>query len=501
MRILSHSKRVTWRLLTAAVLIAVSLSASAKPARELFSNDSAITSAVESYLHFEMIPFPNNLDVKTSRGIVTLSGSVNNIVEKRRAVQIAESVRDVLGVVDRTAVTPEIRPDEDIRQDVLTALLNYPATTSYQIVASVKGGVVTLTGRVGSLAESHLAQKVAGAVAGVRDIRNELTVNYAIRQTDPEISADVQSILHWDIWLDGLPMQVAVQSGRVTLTGTVDSATQKTRAEEDATVTGALAVDDSGVKVVPTFHDRLPRRSQYAKLTDSEIAQAIRLSLRNDPRVSAFDRTIIVRVDDHTAFLDGSVENLLAKSAAGQDAFEIVGVVWVDNELAIRPGMNMPSDKEVDNGLRKALHWDPVLAGANIQATVVGHIAYLNGTVDSLSQKAEAYGVASRTRGIVAIWNYLTLVKEPETFFYDRPLNDFEIFGLSPHKSDAQIKRDIERAFFWSPFVQHNDITVQVEGGVARLTGEVGSWISYEEADRDAHEGGAKRVINELDVD
>ncbi|HUA38865.1 MAG TPA: BON domain-containing protein [Candidatus Sulfopaludibacter sp.] len=500
-RAIPKGKRLAWLLLAAVVLIAVTLPARAKPTRELFSNDQAITSAVKSYLHFEMTPFPNNLDVNTSQGIVTLSGSVNNILDKRRAVHIAESVRGVLGVVDLTVVTPEVRPDQDIRKDVLMALLNDPATTSYQIAVSVMDNEVTLTGKVGSLAESQLAQRVAEAVPGVKYIRNELTVNYAGRRTDAEIAADVRSVLHWDIWLDDLPIQVTVQKGRVMLAGTVASASQKTRAKQDAEVSGVLAVDPRGLKVVPTFHDHWRQWSQHAKRTDSDIAQAIRLALRNDPRVSAFDRTIFVTVEDHTAILDGSVENLKAKSSAGQDAFNIVGVAWVDNVLAVRPSMNMPSDTEADKGLQAALHWDPALAGANIQTAVVGHIAYLNGTVDSLSQKAEAYDVASRIRGIVEIRNYLTPAPEPEYFFHNQPINDFETFGLSPHRSDAQIKKDIERAFFWSPFVHRNDITVQVEGGVARLTGTVGSWIGYEEADRDAREGGAREVINELNVD
>jgi len=494
--------RSTWRLLaTFALMIAFSPAASAQPEGKLLFSDTAITSAVKSDLHFEMLEFPNNLDVNTSQGIVTLSGSINDFLDKRRAVQIAESVRGVLGVVDRIAVTPGIRPDEDIRKDILMALLNDPATTSYQIAVSVKDGTVTLTGKVGSLAESRLAQRVAETVKGVKEARNQLLVNFAGTRTDPEIAADVQSVLRWDIWLDGLPIQAAVQNGRVTLTGTVGSATQRTRAMQDAAVNGVLAVDDGGLKVVPAFQDRLERRQEHAKRSDSEMAQAIRLSLRNDPRVSAFHRTIFITVEDQVAILDGSVENLKAKSSASQDANDIVGVASVDNELAVRPGMNMPSDTEADKGLKAALHWDPSLAGTKIETAVFDHVAYLNGTVDSIPQKVEAYAVASRIRGIVEIRNRLTLVKEPEYFFHDQPINGSEIFEGQPRKTDAQIKKGIERAFLWSPFVHRNDITVQVDGGVARLTGTVGSWVGYEEADRDAHKGGAEEVINELNVD
>ena len=68
------------------------------------------------------------------------------------------------------------------------------------------------------------------------------------------------------------------------------------------------------------------------------------------------------------------------------------------------------------------------------------------------------------------------------------------------HLSDAQVKKDIENSLFWSPFVDRDAIKVTVDGGVATLTGSVGTWIGYEEADQDAHKGGAAAVCNRLEV-
>ena len=75
-----------------------------------------------------------------------------------------------------------------------------------------------------------------------------------------------------------------------------------------------------------------------------------------------------------------------------------------------------------------------------------------------------------------------------------------ETFGPQPNPSDAQIKKNIEDGLFWSPFVHRDDITVTVDGGVATLTGTVGTWIGYKEADKDARQGGAVFVRNRLDV-
>lgn len=57
--------------------------------------DHGITTAVEGGLILERSVSPNDVDVSTSQGIVTLSGSVGNLLAKDRAVKVAESIRGV----------------------------------------------------------------------------------------------------------------------------------------------------------------------------------------------------------------------------------------------------------------------------------------------------------------------------------------------------------------------------------------------------------------------
>ena len=123
--------------------------------------DSGIAAAVEKELRLEKGVSPDLIDVSTSQGIVTLSGSAANLLAKERAVRIAESIRGVRGVIDRISVMPVSRPDEDIRKDILTALKQDPATESYQVVVSVQDAVATLSGSVGSYPEKQLAARIA----------------------------------------------------------------------------------------------------------------------------------------------------------------------------------------------------------------------------------------------------------------------------------------------------------------------------------------------------
>lgn len=485
------------QLLLAMVIVTLARPTSAAPAKQSF-NDDAITAAVKSDLRFGNALFPSLPEVSTSRGIVTLSGSVDNVLVRRRAVTIAESVRGVLGVIDRLTVTPEPRDDESVHKDILMALLDDPATESYQVAVTVRDGIVTLTGSVGSQAESQLAQHLAEGVQGVKAVRNQLVINYAEKRIDPEIAADIQATLGWDIWVRGYPIQVEVKDGAVRLTGTVRSAIVKSRANADAWVHGVLAVQDNGLKVDPTASAKLQRRRKTGVWPDGAIKKAVEASLRDDPRASHY--AIDVAVEDGVVILDGTVGYLKAKTAAGQDARDVVGVGWVDNELTVRPDMSLPSDGATEKGLKAALRWDPLLAGAPIEVAVLNHIAYLGGSVDSVEQGAEAQDVASRTKGVIIVRNHLKIGPGTNYFFYGQGYNDFETFGPAPPKIDAQIRKDIERAFFWSPFVDRADINVTVHDGLVTLTGTVGSWMGYGEADRDARKSGAVDVLNRLKV-
>ena len=278
--------------------------------------------------------FPNDVDVSTSQGIVTLSGSVANLLAKERAVKIAESIRGVRGVIDRITVTPVSRPDEDIRKDILTALKQDPATESYQVAVSVQDAVATLSGSVGSYAEKQLAARIAKGVKGVKEVRNDVTINYLAKRTDPEIAADVKSRLQWDIWINGGLVNPVVKDGKVTLTGTIGSVISKWRAFDDAWVNGVTSVDDSGLKIEPTAGNGAQRKFEDAISSDSEIKQAVQAALRLDPRVSAFSPD--VTVEDGGVILGGNVGNLKAKTSAAQDAKNIMGVWRVDNLLKVR---------------------------------------------------------------------------------------------------------------------------------------------------------------------
>jgi len=102
--------------------------------------DSSITAAIDrSFAMDEGVPH-NQLDIDTQQGIVTLSGTVDNLFAKERAIEQAQSVKGVRSVVDHIHVRPASVPDEKLKPAVSDALSNDPVTDELEIKVATSNG-------------------------------------------------------------------------------------------------------------------------------------------------------------------------------------------------------------------------------------------------------------------------------------------------------------------------------------------------------------------------
>ena len=138
--------------------------------------DMSITDAVEDELRIDSAVPHYRIDVTTSHGIVTLKGPVDNILAKERAARIARIVKGVRAVVNEIEVVPPILgKDRQIGEDVEEALLNDPATDSYEVEVKVisadRDGKIRLSrrellpfpeGREGEAARERIARAREG---------------------------------------------------------------------------------------------------------------------------------------------------------------------------------------------------------------------------------------------------------------------------------------------------------------------------------------------------
>jgi len=441
--------------------------------------DRDITLAVETQLTLEEAVPAHRIDVETDAGVVTLSGEVDSYLAKLAAEDEAEEVRGVVGVVNMLEVDVPERTDARIRSDVVTALAADPATEAFEISVAVDDGEVTLSGEVDSWAEKTLAADVARDISGVVDVANELTYEVTLDQADPEIREAIEQRLRSDASLDSGLIGVTVNDGVVTLTGSVASAAEKTEASTEAWMVAGVEEVNNNLEV-QWWLDADETSDWGPEWTDGNAAAALRSALAINPRVESFN--VNVTVDDGVATLTGQVDNLEAKDAASEEALDTLGIWRVKNHLRVRPS-DTRTDSAIAQDVREMLDTALYVDDEGITVTVAGGLVYLGGEVESEFAKERAESVASGVAGVIAVDNNL------------------QVERFEQAKADAAIEEDIRDELFWSPFVDSDDVAVQVSNGVATLRGDVEDWSEYQSAEENAYEGGAVSVTNLLEIE
>jgi hyperosmotically inducible protein len=142
--------------------------------------DSGVTTSVKTRLMADELVKARNINVDTRDHVVTLTGTVQSAAEEAKALQIARSTSGVTDVVDNIVIAPSNEP-----------------------------GAAPTTGSAG---DTSIGTAAAEAV------------------TDAGITTKVKSRLLADPDVSGLRIDVDTRDGVVTLTGTVNSAAEKTHA-------------------------------------------------------------------------------------------------------------------------------------------------------------------------------------------------------------------------------------------------------------------------------
>ena len=205
-----------------------------------------------------------NVQVSVSDAVVTLAGTVDNLKAKSAAASTASDTVGVWRVENFLKVRPaSIVPDEVLVPRLKAALARNEIESAPNIDVSARKGVVTLTGVVDNRIESAEAEEVVQRTNGVVAVRNRLLVsspmavypNYPYdtnldfdpasrdrRVDDVALKGEIESEFLWSPFVSGSDIEVVVDGGVATLTGTVDSWAEYRAAEENAREGGALSV-------------------------------------------------------------------------------------------------------------------------------------------------------------------------------------------------------------------------------------------------------------------
>jgi osmotically-inducible protein OsmY len=491
------------------LVAALLFSIAAAPGQEKIRNltDDGITDRVETEMLFQAEVPANFIDVSTSNGIVTLTGTTDNMLAKTEAENVAMAVKGVKGVINRIEVDPAFHPDDAIQENIEEALLYNPATESYEIEVTVNEGIATLRGEVDSWQEKKLAAQVAKSVDGIQDLRNELTFRIDEDRPDIEIEREIKAALRNDIRLEAHLITIDVTDGRVTLSGEVGSLSEKRQAENYAWTAGVRSVDTEQLEVTEWTREKHLKEPGLSMRSDAEIKEGIEMALLYDPRVVSFQPE--VEVQDGTVTLRGVVDNAKAKRAAEADARNVAGVLNVRNYLKVRPTA-IPGDDLLEERINKAFARNATVERFEVDVIADDGVVYLRGNVDNQYERNRAEDIVSDVKGVVEVINNLQVYNEtavPYNYYYPYEWNTYfpspYVYPDNYYRypmTDNQIRDNIEDELWWSPQVNEYQIEVSVESGVATLTGTVDSWQEKNAAVENAYEGGADAVVDRLRI-
>jgi osmotically-inducible protein OsmY len=213
---------------------------------------------------------------------------------------------------------------------------------------------------------------------------------------DREIQEDVLLELRCDSQVDQTEIGVQVDSGVVTLSGTVGSYAKKLAAKEAAhRVVGVLDVADD-VQVKPP--GGLER-------TDTEIAHALRLAFEWDAFVP--DQKVHSTVSDGWVTLDGEISTLGEREDAERVARALVGVKGVKNGLTVQKIQTDPAKirQEIERALERRAEGE----ADEVRVKVEDGTVILEGRVPTWPEKRAVLGTVSHAPGVLAVRDRLSV--------------------------------------------------------------------------------------------
>lgn len=215
-----------------------------------------------------------------------------------------------------------MKTDSQLQQDVMAELKWEPAVHAAQIGVLVKDGVVTLAGEVSSFPEKWQAERAAQRVSGVKALAVDMTVKLSAlgKRTDADIAESAKNILSWTSTLPTDAIQVLVEKGWLTLSGSVEWQYQRQAATDSVRNLVGVAGVSNQISIQPSLS---------ASVVKSDIEAALKR------RASDEAKTIAVDVNGANVTLTGTVHSWAERDLATRSAWGSAGVRHVVDKMSL----------------------------------------------------------------------------------------------------------------------------------------------------------------------
>jgi osmotically-inducible protein OsmY len=215
-----------------------------------------------------------------------------------------------------------MKTDLEIQKDVLTELMQDPHIHASHIGVEVSNGVVTLSGHVESYYEKWKAEIAAKQVKDVHALAQEIKVILpgSSTRSDSEIAYQLQSLINWSNIDPESNIKAEVEEGFVTLSGTVESYSQKELVQHlIANLIGITGICNL-INIEPKLSIPLVKKD----ITDSLRRQAIDEANNLD-----------IAIDNNIVTLSGKVHSWSERNSAVNAAWAIPSIKNVVDKIQI----------------------------------------------------------------------------------------------------------------------------------------------------------------------
>lgn len=154
---------------------AIAVELDVKLAQSHKRGDSDIAQAAAAALRWNSLVPDNAVKVEIEDGWLTLTGNVGWGYQSSSAEQSVRSLVGVRGLTNRITLKPQVA-SENVAEQISSALKRQATREAKHIAVSVDGAVVTLDGKVHSLAERDAAIGAAYSARGVSTVVDHLEV-------------------------------------------------------------------------------------------------------------------------------------------------------------------------------------------------------------------------------------------------------------------------------------------------------------------------------------